>query len=116
MERSAAQGSRMVYAQAADPVAGGRSSADFALVDSGRGASGAVPVDDREISRTAGAAGVGSAVSGTGAAVRGCGVAGLLARARPSAECGQHGLAALSADHDDARLGGYLVGWFSPGN
>jgi len=109
MERSAAQGSRMVYAQAADPVAGGGSSADFAVVASGGGASGAVLVDDRKIPGTAGAAGVGSCVSGTGAVVRGCGVARLPPRAWESAECGEHGFAAFGADDDDARLGSYLV-------
>jgi len=99
----------MVHPEAPDAVTGSRSGADFAVVDSGRGASRAVLIDDREIPGTTGAAGVGSGVGGAGAAVRGRGVAGLFAWAWESAERGEHGLAALSADDDDVRLGGYLL-------
>src|SRR5258707_14054721 len=104
MERSAAQGSRMVYAQAADPVAGGGSSADFAVVASGGGASGAVLVDDRKIPGTAGAAGVGRCISGTGVVVRGCGVGRLPPRAWERAGGGWHGVACFLGGGDDARL------------
>src|SRR6266478_872883 len=109
LERSKAQGSGMVHAQAADAVVGGGSGAHFAVVDTGRSPSGAVLVDDWEIPGGAWVAGVGSSVGGAGAAVRGRGVAGLFARARESAERGQRGLAAIGADNDDDRLGGNFV-------
>jgi hypothetical protein len=109
LERSEAQGSGMVHAQAANAVVGGGSGADFALVDTGRSPSGAVHVDDCEIPGAAWVAGVGSGVGGAGAVVRGRGVAGLFARARESAERGQCGLAAIGADNDDDRLGGNFV-------
>src|SRR6266852_6279188 len=107
LERSKAQGSGMVHAQAADAVVGGGSGAHFAVVDTGRSPSGAVLVDDWEIPGGAWVAGVGG--GGGGAAVRGRGVAGLFARARESAERGQRGLAAIGADNDDDRLGGNFV-------
>src|SRR6266446_6936611 len=109
LERSKAQGSGMVHAQAADAVVGGGSGAHFAVVDTGRSPSGAVLVDDWEIAGGAWVAGVGGSVGGAGAAVRGRGVAGLFARARESAERGQHGLAAIGADNDDDRVGGNFV-------
>src|ERR1700674_4041344 len=109
MERSAAQGSGMVHAQAADAVAGSGCCPDPAVVDSGRGTSRAVSLDDREVPGTAGVAGVGCRTRCVGAAVRGRRIAGLPARARESAEPGQHGLAARSADDDDVRLCGYFV-------
>src|ERR1700687_447055 len=99
----------MVHAEAPDAVTGSRSGADFAVVDSGGGASRAVLINDREIPGTAGAAGLGSGVGGAGAAVRGRGVAGLFAGARESAERGQHGLTAAGADDDDGGLGGYFL-------
>src|SRR5258706_1588327 len=107
MEGSAAEDPRMVHAQTADFIVGGGSGADFALVDSGGGASGTVLIDDWKVPRLAGAAGVGGGVGRACAALRGCGVARLLAWTWESAERHQHVLASGRADDDDGWLGGY---------
>src|ERR1700676_5018299 len=109
VEGSSTQGSRMVHAKVTYAVAGGRCGADFAVVDSGGRAPGAVPVDDRKIPGAAGVAGVGCSPSRVGVALRGRGVARLSARAWESAERGKHVLVDPSAHDDHAGLGRHFV-------
>src|ERR1700680_3597285 len=99
----------MVYAQAVDAVVGGGRGADFAVVDSGRGTSRAIPVDDWEVPRVAGAAGVGCGLGGFCAAVHRCRIARLFARTWESAQPGQHGFVDGGADDDSSGLGGDVL-------
>jgi len=106
VERSPSESERVVHAEAVDFFAGSRRSTDSAVVDSGGTATGAISLDDREVSRHSGVAGVGGGVGGDGAAVHRRGVAGLFAGARENVERSVHGAAGGGVGDD----GGGLVG------
>src|SRR5690242_8405148 len=113
LERSPAKDQRLVYPQALDAVARGRSGSHDSVVDSRWPASRPISLHDRKISRPACDTCMGSRPGCFCSAVRGCRVAGLSSRTWKNIERGQHRAAATRPDDDGLWVVSHLLNYES---